>query len=168
MEEKCFIVKKENHIYTDYFKWWNNQENLSNKWKQFKKLTGIESEVFVPRIELYIVPTENDLNKFEKMFIKKVFNDGLRKFKANSSIQKDWEKFIYNNKVLVSKPDIIFDFIGKCISGRIRSRLFHYKDIVYCSLNGDFYSDYIPEGYEEIKKSEFYKIIETIEGENNG
>lgn len=169
MEEKCFIVKKDNPIYNDYFKWWDNRGNLSNKWTQFKKIAGIESESFVPRRELYIVPTENDLNNFGKMFIKEEFNEGLRKFKANSSIQKMWENFIDNNVVLVSKPNFLFDFIGSCISGRMQSRLFHYEDKVYASISGDFYKNFkIPNGYEEIKKSEFYQIIELIEGENDG
>lgn len=169
IEEKCFIVKEENPIYNKYFDWWNNQENLHKKWEQFKNLVGLEADKFVPRRQLYIIPTENDKIKFGKMFCKEDFGQGLKKLKANSILQKDWEKFIDNNKVLVSKPDFMFDFIGKCISGRMQSRLFHYKDIVYASLNGEFYPNSpIPEGYEEIKKSEFYKIIETIEKEKYG
>lgn len=169
MEEKCFIVKKENYIYKEYFDWWNNRENVKNKWEEFKKLVGIESTTFVPNINLYIVPTENDINNFGKMFCKEIYKEGLRRFKSNSKIQKDWEKFAKNNNIFISKPDFILDFIGTCISGKMQSRLFHYNDIVYASINGEFYPDSeIPEGYEEIKKSEFYKIIEKIMEEENG
>lgn len=170
MEEKCFKVKKDYHIYNEYFDWWNNQENLSEKWKQFKRLTGIEAESFVPRRELYIIPTENDIKKFGKMLLAKDYGKGLMKFRANSSIQKDWEKFIDAYKVIVNKPDIIFDFLGNyCPCGRITSRLFHYKDDVYCSVSSEFINENTecPDGYEEIKKSEFYSIIETIENEQN-
>ena len=109
--EKCFIVKKENPIYNKYFEWWNNQENLHKKWEQFKGLVGLESNIFVPRRTLYIIPTENDLIKFSKAFCKENYGEGLKKIKANSKLQKDWEKFIDNNKVLVSKPDFMFDFM---------------------------------------------------------
>ena len=168
--ERYFKMKKENEKYNEYFEWYNNLDNLKNKWEQFKKLTGIEAESFVPRKELYIVPTENDLNKFGRFFCKEVFNGGLRKFKANATVQKDWERFIASNKVIVHKPDIAMDFILLGMYGqRIQSRLFHYKDEIYCSIDANFPENYkIPEGYEEIKGSEFHKIMETIQEENNG
>ena len=62
------------------------------------------------------------------------------------------------------------DFILLGMYGqRIQSRLFHYKDEIYCSIDANFPENYkIPEGYEEIKGSEFHKIMETIQEENNG
>lgn len=169
MKEKCFIVKKENHIYKEYFDWWNNYKNLGSKWKEFKELVGIETTTFVLDTNLFIVPTKNDINNFGKMFCEKIYQEGLRKFKTDSKIQKDWEEFVKNNNIRTTKPNFIFDFIGDSINGNIQSKLFHYNDIVYASIKGEFYSNSkIPEGYEEIKKSEFYKIIEKIMEEKNG
>lgn len=170
MSERFFKVKKDNKIYNEYFEWWNNIEPTKEKWKEFKNMVGIESTCFVPSKELYIVPTENDLIKFGRFLCKEEFKDGLRKFKKTSTIQKDWEKFVNANIKLISKPNIIMDFLF--CGGRITTRLFHYEKNVYCSVNHYEYEDNykVPEGYEEIKASEFYKIIEKIEeeAENSG
>lgn len=165
--ERYFKVKKDNVIYNQYFDWYNNLDNLRNRWKQFKNLVGIESDEFVPRKELYIIPTENDLNKFGRFFYKEIFSGNLRKFKSNTTIQKDWERFISNNKVIVEKPNVAINFITNGLySQRIQTRLFNYEDEVYCSVEANFPNTYeIPEGFEEIKGSEFHKIMETIQEE---
>ena len=162
--EKYFKVRKENHIYNDYFKWWNNLDNVKRKWEQFRKLEGIEATQFVPKQELYIVPTQVDLINFGRFLCKDIFPDGLKKFKKTSSVQKDWERFCKNNLELIDKPILFYDFP---VMGKTRTRLFHYKDEVYCSVDNENLNDSseIPEGYEEIKASEFYKIVEKIEEE---
>ena len=45
------------------------------------------------------------------------------------------------------------------IYGRHRTRLFEHKGILYGSMESD-YDFEIPEEFEEIKASEFYKVIE--------
>ena len=162
--EIYFKVKKDNPIYKKYFEWWNNLDVIKKKWEQFRKLVGIESTQFVPKKELYIVPTENDLIKFGRFFYKQDYGKGLRKFKATSTIQKDWERFCKNNLELIDKPTLFYDFP---VMGKTRTRLFHYKDEVYASIENEFIDEnyIVPKGYEEIKASEFYKIIELIEGE---
>lgn len=162
--EIYFKVKKDNPIYKKYFEWWNNLDVIKKKWEQFRKLVGIESTQFVPKKELYIVPTENDLIKFGRFFYKQDYGKGLRKFKKTSSVQKDWERFCKNNLELIDKPTLFYDFP---VMGKTRTRLFHYKDEVYASIENEFIDEnyIVPKGYEEIKASEFYKIIELIEGE---
>lgn len=161
--ERFFKVKEENPIYGEYFKWWNNVEPTKAKWKEFKKMVGIEASEFAPYPNLYIVPTENDLINFGRYLNKEVYNNGLRKFKKTSTIQKDWDKFVKNNIKLIPKPNIAFDF---CFPGKTTTRLFHYENTVYCSVIVENNDDYdVPQGYEEIKGSEFYKIVELIENE---
>lgn len=163
--EIYFRVKGDNPIYKKYFEWWNNLDVIKKKWEQFRKLVGIESTQFVPKKELYIVPTENDLIKFGRFFYKQDYGNGLRKFKATSTIQKDWERFCNNNVKFIDEPILFYDFP---IMGKSRTRLFHYNDDVYGSISSDYIEDdfKIPDGYEQIKASEFYKIIETIEEED--
>lgn len=166
MEIYC-KVKKDNPVYKQYFDWWNNLDIVKRRWEQFRKLVGIESTQFAPNINLCIIPTENDLIKFGRFFTKEELNRGVRRFKATSMIQKDWERFCNCNDVkFIQKPIISFDFH---LIGNTKIRLFHYQDEIYCSLdNENMDKDYkIPEGYEKIKASEFYKIIETIEEEEN-
>lgn len=162
--EIYFRVKRDNPIYKKYFEWWNNLDNVKRKWEQFRKLEGIEATQFVPRQELYIVPTEVDLINFGRFLCKDIFPGGLRKFKKTSSVQKDWERFCNNNVKFIDKPILFYNFP---IMGKSRTRLFHYNDDVYGSISSDYIEDdfKIPDGYEQIKASEFYKIIETIEEE---
>lgn len=163
--ERYFKIKRTNTVYKEYFDWWNNLDILKKKWEQFRKLEGIEATQFVPRQELYIVPTEVDLINFGRFLYKEVFPGGLRKFKKTSNVQKDWERFCFSNDIkFLQKPIISFEF---GLLGKTRTRLFHYKDDVYCSLDNERLNkdSKIPDGYEEMKASEFYKIIEIIEGE---
>jgi hypothetical protein len=51
----------------------------------------------------------------------------------------------------------------KTFFGRSRSRLFLYKDNVYCSMQADVDSIDTPEGFIEMKGSEFFRIIEEAD-----
>ena len=48
---------------------------------------------------------------------------------------------------------------------RMRSRLFMYENVLYASVEAEgVRSDMdMPDGWEEIKRSEFYKVIEKLE-----
>ena len=167
--EKYFVVKESNPIYKEYFDWWNNLDVVTESFKKFKKLTGIESEEFCISTDLIIKPTENDLVKFEKEFLKNEISDGLKQFKKNSSIQKAWTNFINGGHIkLIKKPSTIFDFT-KVFFLRGSSNLFHWKDKLYTKISSEnFYEDFeVPEGYEQIKASEYYKIEEEIKEKQN-
>lgn len=165
--EKFFRLKEDNPICNGYFKWLENTKTYTDCWGKFKKLTGIEAIEFAPYSELYIVPTENDLENFGNQFVKESFNDGLRKFKKNSKIHKTWQDFIAGGHIkLIPKPSTIFDFMLG--GGRWSSSLFDYEGKLYTKITSDwgFPENFIvPQGYEEIKASEYYTIIEQIKGE---
>ena len=166
--EKFFKVKKDNIIYKKYYEWRLELPKIQEKWKEFCNLTGIEAESFVPGTSLYIIPTQNDLNKFEKYFCKDIFRGGLRKFKKSSPIQQDWERFARTNGMLIEKPNFVMDFVGRCFIGRVESQMFDYSGEIYCSVNADFHSLNFPEGYEEITGETFYHYYEIIKkGEKN-
>lgn len=163
--ERYFKIKRTNTVYKEYFDWWNNLDILKKKWEQFRKLEGIESTEIAFGPQLCIIPTQNDLIKFGRFFYKQDYGKGLRKFKQTSTMQNDWQRFCFSNDIkFLQKPIISFEF---GLLGKTRTRLFHYKDDVYCSLDNERLNkdSKIPDGYEEMKASEFYKIIEIIEGE---
>ncbi|WFR64172.1 hypothetical protein P9222_08345 [Paenibacillus amylolyticus] len=58
---------------------------------------------------------------------------------------------------MLRKPYVPFYFRGFG-GGRIRSRLFEIDGTVYCSL--DPFEGDPPEGFVEMKASEFFKVIE--------
>lgn len=160
---KFFKVKKDNIIYKKYYNWLLSLPKLKENWEKFSKLTGIESTQFVAKFDLYIIPTENDLIKFEKYFCKDIYNQGLRKFKRNSPIQKDWERFAISNNMLIEKPNFVMDFIGKCFIGKSSSQLFDCDGELYASIEADFYSTSFPAGYEEIDGETFYHYYKIVE-----
>ena len=51
----------------------------------------------------------------------------------------------------------------------IKSRLFDYKDVLYVAiLSEELRKDHpMPLGWREISKSEFYAVIDEIEGDKN-
>ncbi|HEY8805698.1 MAG TPA: hypothetical protein VIM42_11455 [Clostridium sp.] len=105
----------------------------------------------------YIVPTEKDLEKFGKILCKPVDN-GLMAFKKTSKINKAWVDLLEEKQIAPThKPFIQFYFDRGY--GKTRNRLFNIGDTVYCSFEGEHdFSN--PEGFEEIKGSEFFKIVE--------
>lgn len=160
--ERFFKIKKDYYIYKDYFEWWNNLKVQKEAWKKFKSMVGIESDYVAFNENLIFVPTENDVIKFGRFLSKVDLGSGAKQVKRTSTLQKDWANFIKNNNVkLLHKPNIVFDF---AIDGQIKTRLFHYDEDLYCSVDIGSETEYkVPKGYEEIKGSEFYKIMEKIE-----
>ena len=168
--EKFLNIKKNNIIYKKYFEWKEKLPKVYEKWEDFCNLVGLETESFVPQQTLYIVPTENDLKKFDKYFCKSIYGGGLRKFKQNSPIQKDWERFAKSNDMIIFKPNFAMDFVGRCMIGRFSTRMFDYAEEIYCSISANFYSWEVPEGYEEITGETFYHyygIVEKMEEKKN-
>lgn len=159
--ERYFIVNKDHHIYKEYFEWKDCANKLAKKFNEFKNKTGIETNLFVPQKELLIVPDNNDLKICEKALYKKDYGHGLRGFKKTSSFSKLWEE-LTKDIIFKYKPTLFYDFP---IFGKTRTRIFDYKNKVYCSLDADYLTKEtkIPQGYKEIKASEFYKVIENIE-----
>ena len=163
--ERYFIIDKDHHIYKEYFEWKDCANKLAKKFNEFKNKTGIETNLFVPQKELLIVPTENDLNQYQDQYYKKDYGHSLKGFKKKSYLYKLWED-LTKDIIFKYKPTLFYDFP---IFGKTRTRIFDYQDKVYCSLESDYLNEntQIPKGYTEIKASKFYKIIETIEEEEN-
>jgi len=157
--EKFFIVTEQSSLHKDYFDWKENIEQVRILVNKFFKTNGIETTQYgFYGDNLCIVPTENDLKKFNNVLGKDT-GDQLRPFKGNSKINKLWVKTLNENSVERKRKPYVpmyFPFHG---GGKMSSRLFDVDDVVYCFYknNRDFDT---PENMIEIKASEFYKIIE--------
>jgi hypothetical protein len=160
MEEKFFIVTEAANMHKDYFTWKANAGYVRSLVNAFFKEQGIEAEEYhVTNDDLMIVPTAADIERFNNVLGVK-FQNGLRKFNKSSKVTKAWKKKLSEASLQVlRKPQPIFYF--RTNSGRYTSRLFDIDGILYCSISntkGD-----IPEGLDEIKTSEFFKVIEDYE-----
>ena len=104
-----------------------------------------------------IVPTDNDRIKFAKQLCTKESNEGLRFFKKNSAINKEWVKRAVNLKnVHKPSPAWLNNFMGKS-----SSRLFDCNGVLYCSFSANQIEMPV-DTFTEIKGSEFYKVMEEM------
>jgi len=160
--ERYFIVTEKSSLHKSWFEYLDNKNAINELVKAFMEEQGIEStEYYVDNESIYIVPTENDKEKFGRV-LGSATNEGLCKFKKSSKIGKAWISALETNDLhVIHKPMVIWYFKG--VGGRFRSRIFDQDGVLYCSLepcHGE-----LPEGFVEMKASEFFKVIEDLETE---
>ena len=157
--EKFYTVNEGSSLYKDYWDWRNNIEPNKKIVTDFFSEFGIEAFLYHPgSTRIGIVPTENDKTKFAKQLCSKETNEGLRFFKRNSAINKEWVKRAANLKN-VSKPSPVWH---NKYMGQSSSRLFDHSGVLYCSFSAN-QIEMPTDTFTEIKGSEFYKILEEIE-----
>ena len=84
--EKFYIVTEESDLNKEYLGYVNNRKEVNEFVKKFMKQEGITAnEYHVNAEKIYIIPTDEDLESFNKVLNKQLEN-GLRQFKLNSDI----------------------------------------------------------------------------------
>ena len=158
MTEKYFIVNNKSDLYKEYMGYKKNLKQMREIAIKFLEEHDIEAnEYSYNSLVFYIIPTEKDKEKFKTVLGKTVEN-GTKPFKKNSKIGKAWINTLKENNIEPLHKPIVGWFFKNHV-GKMRSRLFDINEIVYCSykVEGDINT---PEGFTEIKASEFWKIIE--------
>jgi len=164
--ERYFQVTGQSDLFNQYMEYKNNQQVLHNISKEFMDTQGIETDTYAYQSNtFYIVPTEKDLEKFNKSLCKPLSND-LRAFKANSKVGKAWVNILEEKQVKIKYKPFVGHSFRNCL-GKNRSRIFAIDSIVYCSFENEYDFEDTPEGFIELKASEFWKIVEDYEGRNN-
>ncbi|HBB28623.1 MAG TPA: hypothetical protein DC000_05125 [Clostridiales bacterium] len=177
--ERAFIVSKESKYHKEldqYCEFLKEQRVFINKFFQEK---GIEAEAYrvggsgginctfdewkIKDIYLNIVPTESDIIKFDKMLCK-ADEHGARRFKVNCEIAKDFAQKCIDEKIVINvhEPWLrdYFKILG--FRGFSFSR-FEYEGKLYLKINADDISGNVPDGFVEIKLSEFYANQEKLD-----
>lgn len=157
MIEKYYIVTPSSPIHKEYMDYKVMSKKVNTAFVEFAKEQGFETHEYYQSAQiLHICPTDSDSDKFGKYFKK----DAPGLFKKNSPPAKAWV-----NKCQVLglktpyKTNLGFEFR---VFGRSSSRLFMINDILYASLSTECDFKNI-DGLEEIKASEFFKVIEDYE-----
>lgn len=157
--EKFFKVTEASRLHGDWFNYRTNRKVIRELVEEFKASQGIEaSGHYVASNSIYIVPTENDLINFGKSLCKPE-DENLQMFRKNSKIGKAWAALMKEKGLKVLHKPPVPIYFPRFSGGRYRSRLFDIDGIVYCSL--DPAGDVIPEGFIELKASEFWKLVEV-------
>lgn len=155
--EKYYIVTPDSPIHKDYMDYKSMSEKVNAAFVEFAKEQGIETHNYYQSAQsLHICPTDNDTDKFEKYFTKNT--PGL--FKKNSSLAKAWvNKCQALGLKSPYKPHLAF-YLN--VYGRAHSRLFMINEVLYASYETECDFESIA-GLDEIKASEFFKVIEAYE-----
>lgn len=164
--EKFYIALPESRLYADYSEWLvTRNESVKFIENLFEKY-GLDRETkFYAGREFLAIKSDKDLDSiFPKQFKKKLYDGDYRVFKLNAPIMKEWVEKIKTFKCL-HKPFLGMYF--KNCFGKMSTRLFMHESTLYFSIECD--SAFEPSDlFQEIKASEFYKVIEDIEEKENG
>lgn len=155
--EKYYIVTPNSSIYKEYMDYKATSEKVNTAFVEFAKEQGFEThEYYQSADRLHICPTDGDIDKFGKYFKKDT--PGL--FKKNSLPAKAW---INKCQVLglksPHKPILSFEFR---VFGRTSNRLFMINNVLYASFRAECDFKNL-DGLEEIKASEFFRVVEDYE-----
>ena len=138
------------------------EQEYQSKKKQFMKVFdrlaeefGIETdEVYLTIVEFEIVPTKNDREKFKEQFKKDTST-----FKRNSKVGKRFKELIEEQQIQRFHRPKLWDYVNTPY-GRRSSRYTEIDGVYYGTLGTEEAIKKQVEGFEEMKASVFYKIIE--------
>lgn len=159
MADKYFRIKKDCPLYEDYFAHESDKKKIASAFTEVREKYGIETHGFYPSKEYFrIVPTSNDNKEFSDYLKKTNYGE----FKKNSEISKAWIDLAKDIEHM-EKPRLIFYF--NLLGYHWKERLFDIDGVLYCSIESDREVS-TPDFAEEMKASEFYKIVEDCEERN--
>lgn len=157
MREFYMTVAPDSALYHDFFAWTEDYEKIMDAYDRMQKKYGIETAKFYPYKDRFaIIPTAADKEKFKSFLLK----DGTS-FKKGCEMSKVWANEVKEIKFM-QKPHPGFywsEFVGSA-----SSRLFAVGDVLYCSMKTEYEFRNAPSWANEIKASEFYKVMEEQEG----
>lgn len=178
--ERSFIATKESKYVQDWDKYLELREQQNEVVKEFFTEKGIETNCYrvggngsvnkpfsnynEKEIGLDIEPTENDLVKFGKMLCKPMSN-GLCSFRKNSSISKEFAQKCVEEQIVINlySPRMSDYFKSLGYHGLTRSQ-FPIGNDLYVKVTSEYLNEEdTPEGFTEIKLSEYYLAEEKLE-----
>ncbi|AUN01514.1 TPA: hypothetical protein ACXDAY_002205 [Clostridium botulinum] len=184
--EKAYLVQESSEYYKDVLKYIQPDKEQSKFVFSFLDKNNIQAERYYlcgdgccnkpflqedkGDISLSIIPTDEDKEKLSKSLCKPD-QYGLCSFKKNSKIGKEFAQYCIDNKIIINllKPRIGDYFESKSPNnlslGGYRLSQFEVGDNLYVKLDSHKINEETktPEGFVEIKLSEFYKKLEEYE-----
>ena len=156
--EKTFKVKKDSKLYNNYFISKSERERFRQLANSFFDSIGYDGRYTLTR---RLMVDQSEL--FPNELCKTQTREGLYRFKFNSPTQKQWEQEVVDRVDMEACNCNDFWYFDCLMRGKYN--LWDYNGEVYGYLESD-YELKLTEDMEEIKMSEYYKIIEEIENES--
>lgn len=153
--EKFYFVSNDCKVGQDYLAYKEAEKKIVKAFDDFATKKGIKATKFHPSDSLlWIVPTDDDITKFGNEFTK----SEQGKFKKSSATNKAWVAKCADEGIkYIEKPFVPFIFN---YTGRSQFRLFDVDDKIYCTFDCPIDLE-TPEGFVQMKGSEFYTIMES-------
>lgn len=163
MIEKAFRVKKDSRLYRDYFISDNEKRKFQKLGDAFFDKIGYDGAYTLTR-NLMVKNSLSTLSEyFPNELCKNANPNGLYKFKVKSPTQKRWEEEVISQIDMEAYNAIKFWWMNCIWSGRYT--IWDYNGEVYGMFEAK--NDIkLTEDMEEIKMSEYYRIIEEMEDES--
>jgi len=157
--KKFYIVEEGSKLYQDYKDWIDTYLKNNKRIFDFMREHRIyATEYFSNNYRFGIVPKVFDDEKFGNQFIKHIYPHGLRLFKKNSFIGKNWVKYASTMKFPIYPSPARYN---EYYTDRDSSELLYYDGLLYASIDAENIS--VPDTiFHEIQESEFYKIMEDL------
>lgn len=156
--KKAFKVRKDSKLYNNYFISKSEKERFRQLANSFFDSIGYDGRYTLTR-RLMIDQSE----LFPNELCKTQTREGLYRFKISSPTQKQWEQEVVDKVDMEACNCNDFWYFDCLMRGKYN--LWDYNGEVYGYLESDYELKLI-EDMEEIKMSEYYKIIEEIEDES--
>lgn len=179
--ERAFIVTSESEYFKDYAKFLEKNEEQRAFINKFFNEKGIDGNTYIvggngmmnvpfsesdkSEIGLRVESTEINLSKFGKMLCKEDQN-GLCAFKKSSKIAKEFADKCVDLRIPINLySPRVGDYFASLRHGiyGCSSERFLLDDIIYLKIISEYITaDETPEGFTEIKLSEYHKIAESM------
>lgn len=182
--ERAFIATKESEYYKVLMDHKANVKKQMDFVIKYLAEIGIESTKYymhgngvvnlpfkeweIGNIRLSIIPTKKDEENFNKKLLK-ADKHGLRQFRKTSKICKEFARKCIDEKIIINthEPRIsdYFKSLEYGLFGASYTR-FLRENVFYIKMEHERLKvDDTPEGFKEIKLSEYYKVLEEVENE---
>lgn len=156
--EKFFIITDECKYKRDYIDYKKNTKEVNEIIKEFFNENGIEtSKYYVTDKQLYIIPSNKDIEKFDKQ-LNKPIQQGLRGFKKNGKINKSFIKTLKEKGVRVLSMPSLWMYLNG-FYGNMRTTTCMVGNTMYLKISLESSKDIKEKGFNEIKASEYYLAI---------
>lgn len=159
---KAFKVKKNSKLYQNYFRLEAERKKFKELGDAFFDKIGYKGAYTLTR-NLMVKNYNSTLFEFFPNELCKYANEeGLYKFKVKSQTQKRWEQEVINQIDMKAYEALKFWWTECLLFWSGRYTIWDYKNEVYGILEAKD-GIQLTEDMEEIKMSEYYKIIEEME-----
>lgn len=175
--ERAFIVKEDSDFKQRLNKYHKLRMEQAKFVDQFFNENGIEArsfimggngsfntpfpEIFKDEIFLKIAATKNDVNKFGKM-LNKPDDDGMSAFRKGSPLLKKFADACVEDQVVINiYSPMLRDYFKSIGFNAYSQKAVNRDGKLYIKIASSCLSeDELPDGFEEIKLSEFYLKME--------